>query len=210
MRDPNLTTAIADMPAIPRIGSGDWLGVTVKYKTIVADPPWPVRQPPKTWKTGTVNAKLPYESMTLEQITALPVASLADESCHLYVWTVNRFVRDTYDVVKAWGFTPAMLLTWCKTPMGIGPGSQYASTTEFVLFAWRGPQEREPKRIETNWWNWKRGEHSAKPENFQDIVEQVSPAPRLELFARRKRLGWHSWGNEVSNDVNLVTPNSRV
>lgn len=183
------------------------LGDTVKYKTIVADPPWPVRQPPKTWKTGTVNAKLPYQSMTLKQITALPVANLADESCHLYVWTVNRFVRDTYDVVSAWGFTPAMLLTWCKTPMGIGPGRQYASTTEFVLFAWRGPQEREPKRIETNWWNWKRGKHSAKPESFQDIVEQVSPAPRLELFARRKRLGWHAWGNEVPCDVTLVSPN---
>lgn len=188
----------------------DLLCGTVKYKTIVADPPWPVRQPSKKWKVGTANAPLPYQSMTLEQITALPVANLADESSHLYVWTVNRFVRDTYDVVEAWGFTPAMLLTWCKTPMGIGPGRQYASTTEFVLFAWRGPQEREPKRIERNWWNWPRSGHSEKPDAFQDVVESVSPGPYLELFARRQRLGWHTWGNEALNHVTLVPHNDQA
>jgi N6-adenosine-specific RNA methylase IME4 len=32
----------------------------------------------------------------------------------------------------------------------------------------------------------------------------VSPGPYLELFAREKRLGWHSWGNEVNSDVQLV------
>lgn len=167
------------------------------YRTIVADPPWPVRQPPKEWKTGTANAPLPYRKMTVEEIAAMPVKRLAAESAHIYIWTVNRYIRETYDVMAAWGFTPAMMLTWCKTPMGIGPGRQYASTTEFVLFGWCGPQEREPKRIERNWWNWPRGKHSEKPEAFQDIVEQVSPAPRLELFARRKRLGWQGWGNEA-------------
>jgi N6-adenosine-specific RNA methylase IME4 len=135
--------------------------------------------------------------MTLKEITALPVQRLSAESSHLYIWTINKHVRVTYDVMEAWGYTPSMLLTWCKTPAGIGPGRQYASTTEFVLFGWRGPQEREPKRIERNWWNWPRGKHSEKPEAFQDIVEQVSAAPRLELFARRKRLGWDGWGNEA-------------
>jgi len=167
------------------------------FRCIVADPPWPVRQPPREWKTGTANAPLPYRTMTVDEIKAMPVASIAAKSAHIYVWTVNRFVRDTYDVLASWGFTPAMLLTWCKTPMGIGPGRQYASTTEFVLFGWRGPQEREPERIERNWWNWPRGRHSEKPEAFQDIVERVSPGPRIELFARRLRLGWTVWGNEV-------------
>ena len=202
---PELAESVARCSFAPVNGSAS----RSNYRTIVADPPWPVRQPPSKWKVGTVNAPLPYNSMTLGEIAALPVASLAEESCHLYVWTVNRFVRDTYDVVEAWGFTPAMLLTWCKTPMGIGPGRQYASTTEFCLFAWRGPQEREPKRIERNWWNWPRGGHSAKPEAFQDIVESVSPGAYIELFARRKRLGWHAWGNEVPCDVELVTQNNK-
>lgn len=44
------------------------------------------------------------------------------------------------------------------------------------------------------WWQWKRGPHSAKPPAFLDVVEEVSPAPRVELFARAQRLGWDSWG----------------
>lgn len=174
------------------------------YRTIVADPPWPVRQPPKVFKVGTVNSPLPYSTMSVARLSHLPVADLAAASCHLYLWTVNRFVRAAYDVVAEWGFTPAMLLTWCKEPRGIGPGRQFASTTEFVLFAWRGPQEREPFRVERNWWIWPRGEHSAKPAAFQDIVESVSPGPYLEMFARSQRLGWDSWGEEALEHVSLT------
>ena len=196
-------TARQETLNLPQDAAGQSLAASScsAFGCIVADPPWPVRQPPKTWKTGTANAPLPYPKMEVGDIAKLPVGTFAADSCHLYVWTVNRFVRDTYDVVAEWGFTPAMLLTWAKTPMGIGPGRQYASTTEFVLFAWRGPQAREPKRIETNWWNWPRGKHSAKPEAFQNIVESVSPGPYLELFARRKRPGWAVWGNEVESDI---------
>lgn len=49
-------------------------------------------------------------------------------------------------------------------------------------------------RVDRNWWVWKRGPHSAKPPAFLDLVEQVSPAPRVELFARAQRLGWDNWG----------------
>ena len=56
-------------------------------------------------------------------------------------------------------------------------------------------------RADSRWHLWPRGKHSAKPEAFQDIVEQVSPGPYLELFARRKRMGWSAWGNEVQSDI---------
>jgi N6-adenosine-specific RNA methylase IME4 len=47
--------------------------------------------------------------------------------------------------------------------------------------------------------------HSAKPEAFYDLVESVSPGPYLELFARRQRLGWDTWGNEALEHVDLGT-----
>jgi N6-adenosine-specific RNA methylase IME4 len=31
------------------------------------------------------------------------------------------------------------------------------------------------------------------------MVEQVSPGPYLELFARRARFGWDYWGDESLN-----------
>ena len=179
-----------------------------RYATIVADPPWRTHQPPALGRgTGFPkagpNQKLPYPTLSVDEIAALPVGSLAAPNCHLYVWTINRYVADTYRIVREWGFKPSTLLVWCKTPMGLGAGGAYALTAEFCLFARKG-QGAYVERHPTSWWNWPRGKHSVKPDAFFSIVEQVSPGPHLELFARRKRLGWDVWGNEVECDVELV------
>jgi N6-adenosine-specific RNA methylase IME4 len=43
-----------------------------------------------------------------------------------------------------------------------------------------------------------RGKHSQKPVEAYELIENVSPGPRLELFARgRARAGWDTWGNET-------------
>jgi N6-adenosine-specific RNA methylase IME4 len=39
--------------------------------------------------------------------------------------------------------------------------------------------------------------HSRKPEASYQLIERVCPGPYLELFARQKREGWTSWGNEL-------------
>ena len=58
------------------------------------------------------------------------------------------------------------------------------------------------KRVDTTWWNVKRtNKHSKKPEFFQDLIETVSDAPRLEMFARRERKDWDVWGNEVESSI---------
>ena len=177
------------------------------YRTIVADPPWKVHQPPALGSSSGFpkvgpNQPLPYPSMSVRDIAALRVADLADENAHLYIWTINRYVEQTYAIARAWGFTPSTLLTWCKTPMGLGAGGAYVLTTEHVLFARRGRgafEERHP----SSWFQWKRGKHSVKPPEFLDIVERVSPGPYLELFARRERPGWDHWGNEMPTAVAL-------
>lgn len=144
---------------------------------------------------------LPYSTMTMEAISALPVREQVEDSAHLYLWTVNRHLEAAYGVVRAWGFRPAQLLVWAKPPMGIGFGGAFTTTTEFVLFARRGSLAHL-QRSDSSWWPWSRVyenghiAHSAKPDAFYDLVEQISPGPYLELFARRQRLGWDSWGDE--------------
>lgn len=171
-----------------------------RYRTIVADPPWRTHQPPALGqgigfpKAGP-NQKLPYSTMTVDEIAAIPIPDMAADDCHLYVWTINRYVEDTYRLVRLWGFKPSTLLVWAKTPMGVGAGGGYALTTEYVVFARRGVGAYET-RHPTTWWNWARGAHSAKPDAFLDIVEQVSPCPYLEMFARRARFGWDYYGDE--------------
>lgn len=142
--------------------------------------------------------------MDVDEIAALPVHDLAAKDAHLYIWTINAYIRETYWIAEAWGFRPSTLLTWCKAPNGIGLGGTYSLTTEHVLFARRGRCPAN-ERVDRTWWEWKRGKHSAKPEAFLDLVEQVSPEPRLEMFARRNRLGWDTWGNQCFEHVAMAS-----
>ena len=174
-----------------------------RYATIVADPPWDVKRGPD-WGSGGPSRALPYPTMSLEEIADLPVRELADKRAHLYLWTINAYIEDTYEIARLWGFRPVVLLTWAKTPHGIGLGGTFVQTTEHVLFARRGIL-KAGERVDSTWWQWQRGEHSAKPEAFLDLVERVSPAPRLEMFARRNRLGWDTWGNQSLQHVELAS-----
>lgn len=162
------------------------------YSTIIADPPWHYAQGGPT--TGFAPLRPPpYSMMSVDEIAALPVRSLAAADAHLYLWTTNRYLYAAHDIARAWGFNPSQTLTWCKPPRGIGPGGAFSNTTEFVLYCRRGSLPYSD-RIDTTWWEWPRGAHSVKPPAFLDIVERVSPGPRVELFARASRLGWDSWG----------------
>ena len=144
---------------------------------------------------GFTGTGLPYSTMTVEQIKDLPVRELASRDSHLYCWTTQRYLEATFGIVRGWGFKPSCVLTWCKPIRGWTVGGTFMSTTEFVIFARRGSLSALG-RCDRQWWEWPRGAHSAKPEAFLDIVEQVSPGPYLEMFSRRARLGWDTWGNE--------------
>lgn len=171
-----------------------------RYRTIVADPPW--EMPSGGPYRGSARYKrrpstLPYDTLSVEAIAALPVHELSETEAHLYLWVPNAHLFSARTVCAAWKFKPAQMLVWCKTPRGLGLGGAFTNTTEFVLFARRGSLATKT-RIDTTWFHWTRphNNHSAKPEAFLDLVEQVSPGPYLELFARRNRLGWDTWGNE--------------
>jgi N6-adenosine-specific RNA methylase IME4 len=172
------------------------------FRCIVADPPWDVTTGPGfTSKPGGGEA-LDFDTMTVEQIKDMPVADQSAADAHLYLWTVNKYVEQTYEIARAWGFQPSTLLVWAKTPMGGGIGGDFRLTTEFCLFARRGKLEAM-QICPTSWFNWPRGIHSEKPEEFYQLVEAMTPAPhaerdRLELFSRRQRQGWTVWGNETT------------
>ena len=183
-----------------------------KYRTIVADPPWRYgkwggnsgrSEKDRTWNEKAANLPLPYPSMSLAEIAALPIPELADTDCELYVWTTQKYLEHTFPLIHGWGFKVCETLTWCKEPRGTGQGGLFTPTTEFIVHGRKGKMPLK-KRIDTTWWKVARPNvHSRKPESFQDIIEQVSDAPRLEMFARRFRLGWHSWGNEVESHVEI-------
>jgi N6-adenosine-specific RNA methylase IME4 len=178
----------------------------VRYRTIVADPPWQYASKPATGKADRrAAAEDFYPTMADAEIRALPVAELAADDAHLYLWVTNTriFECDPVGIAAAWGFTYKTLLTWNKTgPTGVG--RWFRGRTEHVLFCARGSLAIPPTQRKQNIFSAVNGAHSRKPDGFYDLVEQVSPGPYLELFARRRRLGWDVWGNEVDSDLELV------
>lgn len=100
-----------------------------KYKTIYADPPWKESGGGKI-KRG---ADRHYPLMSTKEICELPVWKIADDNCHLYLWTTNNFLQDAFKVIEAWGFTYITCITWMKDRQGLG--QYYRGLTEHCLFA---------------------------------------------------------------------------
>jgi len=191
----------------------------VKYGTIVADPPWPYPSPGKigatlthrpnrdrTANAGNAGSGCRYGSMTVSEICAIGPA--AEDNAHLYLWTTNAFVEDAHRVAREWGFRPVTLCTWGKVKPDGRPsmkmGHYFRGATEHVVFGVRGSLPLTTSDAIPTLWLWPRLPHSVKPDAFYDLVEQVSPGPYLELFARRQRFGWDTWGNEARCDVEMV------
>lgn len=173
------------------------------YNTIVADPPWAYKGTLPGFKKDRLDrSAVPYGTMSVEEMCALPVKDLAAKDAHLYLWTTNTHLWDSITVATAWGFKYSTLLVWTKPPRGFAGFPTYNVCTEFVLFCRRGSL-KATERVDRNWWEWPRGKHSVKPEAFLDMVERVSPAPRLEMFARRNRIGWDTWGNQALEHVEV-------
>jgi N6-adenosine-specific RNA methylase IME4 len=145
---------------------------------------------------------MPYKTMTVEEIAEITVAELAEPDCHLWLWTTNQFIEAGFRVMRAWGFQYLAPIHMVK-PSGIG--NYFVHRTQTVLFGYRQtcrfPLRRyAPTVLEINT-NPKR--HSEKPDATYELIESISPGPRLEMFARRRRPGWDVWGNEVESDIEL-------
>jgi len=177
------------------------------YATLVVDPPWHYDfvNPANPGTAGHIGKPvdrtgLGYSSLTLDEIKNLPISDLSADNCRLYLWTTNRYLRDSWDVVESWGFeTSNRTLVWCKPPMGTTP-----VTTEFVIMGKRGKPPRLPWH-NTTWFQWPRPHHahSVKPAAFGDLVESWSPGPYVELFARQPRLGWDAWGDGYEGQIDV-------
>ena len=169
------------------------------FRCIVADPPWPSMHQRSTYHRGKPERH--YPTMPLDDILRLDVGRIAMDSAHLWLWGINRSLDDAFLVVRTWGFTPMTILTWCKS--GPGMGYYLRNNTEHCVFATRGAPMVPDNKPTSTWYQWPRRRHSEKPPQFFDIVESVSPGPRLELFARHARPGWSRWGRE-SPDADLL------
>jgi len=174
-----------------------------RFRTILADPPWQFQN--RTGKMAPEHKRLTrYQTMSLDDIKALPVAEAADEPAHLYLWVPNALLPDGLAVMAAWGFNYKSNLVWHKMRKdggsdGRGVGFYFRNVTELILFGVRGKNARTlaPGRRQVNYMTTRKREHSRKPDEQYDLIESCNPGPFLELFARGVRLNWTVWGNQA-------------
>lgn len=172
------------------------------FGTILADPPWQFNN--RTGKMAPEHKRLMrYPTMTMEEIMELPVARIAKPASHLYLWVPNALLAEGLEVMRRWGFVYKTNLVWYKVrkdggPDGRGVGFYFRNVTELVLFGVRGSlRTSQPGRTQVNILSSQKREHSRKPDELYSLIEECSPGPYLEMFARHHRAGWERWGNEV-------------
>jgi N6-adenosine-specific RNA methylase IME4 len=177
-----------------------------RFATILADPPW--RFTNRTGKMAPEHRRLSrYGTLSVAEIISLPISAIAAPTAHLYLWVPNALLPEGLRVMSAWGFEYKTNIVWHKLRKdggsdGRGVGFYFRNVTEIILFGIRGKNARTlpPGRRQVNYLGTRKREHSRKPDEQYDVIEACSPGPWLEIFARGKRCGWHSWGNEAIED----------
>ena len=180
-----------------RADPSDHTLIDVPFRVIVADPPWA-----HTAQGGKRGASQHYPLMRLGQIESYLVderISVAKDAV-LFLWRVASMQEEALRVCRAWGFVPKTEMVWIKRTktgkLAFGMGSYVRGAHETCLIAVRGscrPQVLNVRSV----FEAPLGKHSVKPERFFDVIEQMYAGPRAERFARRRRRGWVSYGNEV-------------
>lgn len=178
------------------------------FGCVVADPAWTFATRSRKGLDGRPQH---YARMTLAQIKALPVASVAAPDCHLFLWTTGPHMRQAFDVMDAWGFKfSTMAFTWVKlnpreaaalfmtdASFFMGQGYTTRKNSEWVLLGRRGKPQRHARNVRELIIAQRR-EHSRKPDQFFERVERyVGDVPKLELFSRTDRPGWEAWGDQA-------------
>jgi N6-adenosine-specific RNA methylase IME4 len=159
------------------------------FRVIVIDPPWTYGRA----SDPTHRSSNPYPSMSIDQIKAMDIGSLAHKDSILWLWTTNGFLREAFEIMERWGFTYKTTLTWVKDKMGTGDWLR--GKTEHCLMGIRG----KPTITLTNQTTAINGasrKHSQKPAEFFDLVEKLCPGSKVEVFSREQRDGWEAYGDE--------------
>ena len=176
-----------------------------RFGTVLADPPWQFQN--RTGKMAPEHRRLSrYGTLTVADISALPVSKIAAARSHLYLWVPNALLPEGLAVMAAWGFEYKSNIVWHKVrkdggPDGRGVGFYFRNTTELVLYGVRGKDVRTlaPGRRQVNIIKTMKREHSRKPDELYNLVEACSWGPFMELFARGPREGWAAWGDQADD-----------
>lgn len=172
------------------------------YSVIYADPPWQYRR-----SVGQGVAENHYNTMSMDEIKALPVGDLAAKDCALFLWITCPKLKEVWAVLDAWGFQyKTVAFAWVKVnrkdySLFTGLGWWTRANVELCLLATRGHPKRQDNTVHQVVMS-RIGRHSQKPDEVRRRIEQLmGDVPRVELFARQRPPGWDVWGNHIASTI---------
>jgi len=162
-----------------------------KYRCIVVDPPWDIK---KIERQNIHQGKsLDYPTMSIDEIKDIKLPT--SENCHLWLWTTQKYLPVAFDVLDHWGFKYVFTMTWRKNG-GFQPFGLPQYNSEFCIFGRMGKLDFLSTKNFFTCFNAKRREHSRKPDEFYDLVNRVSPSPRIDYYSREEREGFDQFGKQ--------------
>jgi len=176
------------------------MDINKKYNVIYADPPWSFKTFSDKGKDRSPENH--YNVMSLQDICNLPIDKISNDNSVLLMWVVDPLLDKAFKVIEAWGFKYKTVgFTWAKTnkkSLGFFTGLGYwtRGNPEMCLLATKGKPKRISKSVPQLVVEQRR-EHSRKPDIMYNHIENLLEGPYIELFARTKRPGWDSWGNQT-------------
>lgn len=182
----------------------------MKYKVILADPPW--RQSKggkKKVRPNSSGEKLDYPVISLEEIREHleKAISLAEENNIFFLWTIEKFLPQAEEMIKSLGYKIHCRMIWNKVT-GIPSAFTIRYGHEYLLYCYAGkmlPVAKDERGKIHSVFTEQVKRHSQKPNISYEIIERLFPTQKkLELYARRKRVDWDVWGNEVESDIILT------
>jgi len=167
----------------------------MKYRTILADPPWQYRNK-KTGGSMKSGSAFKYLTMSTKEICNLSVIKeISAKDSVLFLWATIPMLQDAFKVMDSWGFVYKTSIIWRKI-MSLGMGFWFRGQCEICLVGIKG-KIKAFRCQKANFIQSKARKHSQKPEEFFNLIEPVISYPAIELFARERREKWDSWGNEA-------------
>jgi len=181
----------------------------MSYSLLYIDPPW--RQSKggkKSVRPNSSGKELDYSVLNLEQIEYIiqKASDLTTDSSIMFLWTIDKYLFEAEEIAKKLDYKLHARMIWNKVT-GIPAAFTIRYGHEYLLYLYKGKlikvAKEERGKIHSVFTE-QVTKHSKKPEIAYQIIERLYPdTKKLELFARNKRNGWDSWGNEINKDVIL-------
>lgn len=167
-----------------------------RYNIILADPAWEYDFSLSDAGSISKDSGAGYNPTSLEEMKRLQIPAASDSV--MFMWATSPKLREAMELIEAWGFEYKTQGVWEKDKIGMG--YYFRQKHELLLIATKGnlqlpDEDKRPDSV----FHAPRTEHSEKPEVVYEIIETMYPKyKKLEMFARKRRAGWDSWGDEIN------------